>query len=427
MKKLTVLLITLFGLIGFLKAQDPQWIVYDTTNSGLELPENNRIQAITVENDSIIWIGNNYTYSGLIRFDGLDWTFFDSDSLFISNVGSIVIDELGSMWIGTHTASMGWGGGLFKYDGFSWTEFNNNNSGLICNAVNAIAIDDDGTKWIGCGQPEVCAGLFTFDGINWTEYTTNNSGLDDNFVNALEVDDDGVIWIGTYDGGLTSYDGQIWTTYNDTNSGLPVNLVTSIAIDTDGTKWIGTYHGGLASFKDGVWTVYNTTNSGIPANQISCISIESNGTKWIGTWKGLVSFNGADWIVYDTLNSEIVKNDVYSLAIDGNDTKWIGCNDDYRLSVFNENGIPVSVNENVLNKEKLKVYPNPTNSKLNVEFTSGINISYIEIINIQGMLVGHVKVGSNQKTIDIQELPIGLYIIRVHTGREIVSNKFIKQ
>jgi ligand-binding sensor domain-containing protein len=57
-------------------------------------------------------------------------------------------------------------GGLAKFDGVNWTVYNTSNSGLPDNDVTAIAIDGGGNKWIGTYG----GGLAKFDGVNWTVY-----------------------------------------------------------------------------------------------------------------------------------------------------------------------------------------------------------------------------------------------------------------
>ena len=44
-----------------------------------------------------------------------------------------------------------WGGGLAKFDGTNWTVYNTSNSGLPDNDVSSLAIDGSGNKWIGTG------------------------------------------------------------------------------------------------------------------------------------------------------------------------------------------------------------------------------------------------------------------------------------
>jgi ligand-binding sensor domain-containing protein len=41
--------------------------------------------------------------------------------------------------------------GLAKFDGVRWTVYNTSNCSLPYDFVNAIAIDEQGNKWIGTG------------------------------------------------------------------------------------------------------------------------------------------------------------------------------------------------------------------------------------------------------------------------------------
>ncbi len=182
---------------------------------------------------------------------------------------------------------------------------------------------------------------------------------------------------------MAKLDGTNWTVYNTSNSGLPSNSVGTIAIDENGTKWIGTVYDGLAEFDGTNWTIYNTSNSGLPNNEVLTIVIDVNDTKWIGTWQG--------------------------------------------LAVFNESGIPNSVNENIKSIDLINIYPNPSNDFINIELFSGMNISIVEIVNIQGKLVKIHELKTNKKTIDIRDLSDGMYIIKMHTDRGLVMEKFIKQ
>jgi DNA-directed RNA polymerase alpha subunit len=99
------------------------------------------------------------------------------------------------------------------------------------------------------------------------------------------------------------------------------------------------------------------------------------------------------------------------------------------LAVYNEDGIPFSVKENIKAVENVNIYPNPAYDYLNIELLSNGNISFIEIINIQGKPVKSQsrKCRTNNKnTIDVRNLPDGLYIIRMHTDNGVVMKKLIK-
>jgi hypothetical protein len=328
-------------ILNFPLSQTQEWIVYNTSNSGLPSDD---VRAIAIDGQGNKWIG---TYGGgLAKFDGVNWTVYNtSNSRLPSNyVWAIAIDGQGNKWIGTYN------GGLAKFDGVNWTVYNTSNSGLPDYSVFAIAIDGGGNKWIGTWG----GGLAKFDGVNWTVYNTSNSGLPDNDVRAIAIDGQGNKWIGTYGGGLAKFDGVNWTVYKRTNSNLPSDSIYAIAIDEQGNKWIGTYYGGLAKF-DGVnWTVYNTSNSGLPYDIVRAIAIDGWGNKWIGTINGgLAKFDGVNWTVYKTSNSGLPNNWVRTIAIDGGGNKWIGTNGG-GLAVYREGGvIPLYVSASKLNFGKV--------------------------------------------------------------------------
>ncbi|MCD4729724.1 MAG: T9SS type A sorting domain-containing protein, partial [Bacteroidales bacterium] len=225
---------------------------------------------------------------------------------------------------------------------------------------------------------------------------------------------------------LAKFDGTNWTTYNPSYLGLPDYKITSIAIDGSGTKWIGTDGGGLAKFDGTNWTKYHSGNTGLSINYVTSIAIDGNGTKWIGTFNsGLAKFDDTNWTTYNTSNSGLHDNSVRSIAIDGNGTKWIGTS--AGLAVFNENGIPVYVKENIKAVENVNIYPNPAYDFFTIELLSNMNISFIEIVNIQGIIVKHHKFAINQNTIDVRSLSTGLYIVRMQIDKGIVMKKLIKQ
>ena len=72
----------------------------------------------------------------------------------ITRFRSIAIDGHANKWIGTEN-------GFVKFDGTTWTEYNNTNSGLPNDFVTSLIIDSNGNKWIGTGS-----GLAVFSGGN---------------------------------------------------------------------------------------------------------------------------------------------------------------------------------------------------------------------------------------------------------------------
>jgi len=92
-------------------------------------------------------------------------------------------------------------------------------------------------------------------------------------------------------------------------------------------------------------------------------------------------------------------------------------------------GVTTGVEENVINTASFSTYPNPVSDKLNVAFTletsSDVNYS---VYNASGMMVKSGKPGlmanSNQiLTINVSDLPSGLYVVRVTAGNTQISSK----
>jgi len=248
-----------------------------------------------------------------------EWTVYNTanSGLPYNGVTAIAIDAQGTIWIGTGRWYAFEGGGLTKFDGENWTVYNTSNSGLPNNDHVGLSIDPHGNIWSGTEN-----GLAKFDGVNWTVYKTHNSGLPDNQTGAPVFDAEGNAWIGT-GGGLVKYDGVNWTVYNTGNSGLPNNAIWPIAFDAQGDLWIGTF-GGLAKFDGANWTVYNTGNSALPHNTIASLCVDVEGNVWIGTYGGLAKFDDANWMVYNTANSALPDNRIWNLSVGAQGAIWAG-------------------------------------------------------------------------------------------------------
>ena len=115
-----LILIFFIGTSVSLHAQGPQWIVYNTGNSGLP---SNGIASVSVQSDNTIWIGT----SALVKYDWNTWTVYDT-----SNSGlpypaaySIQFDKYNNIWLNTIFK------GIAKFDGDqNWVVYDTNNSPL---------------------------------------------------------------------------------------------------------------------------------------------------------------------------------------------------------------------------------------------------------------------------------------------------------
>ncbi len=207
--------------------------------------------------------------------------------------------------------------------------------------------DGKGFLWFGTAY-----GLNRFDGYRFTVFSHQGSGmLSDNTVRALFEDHSGQIWIGTLEGGLNRFDPatQKFTAYqhdpNDANS-LSANHVRVIheSPREPGILWIGTYGGGLnrLDVNRGTFSRYrhdpNNPNS-LPNDFIWAICEDRAGDLWIGTTGGLAraqreigkanesTLKFTNYQHHATDPNSLSDSYVTSIIEDRSGALWIGTND----------------------------------------------------------------------------------------------------
>jgi len=177
------------------------WTVYDTTNSGLP---NEHIPGIAIDTNGNVWL----EASPLVKFDGTNWTVYDTSNsgLPSDHVSGIAADANGNVWVASSPywdGSQTVGGGLVKFDGTNWTVYDTSNSELPSNYLYNLTIGKDGNIWeiaYGWG-PE---SLVRFDGTDWTIFNLRNSGLPNRRIESLAIDEHGGAWVATW-GGLGGF------------------------------------------------------------------------------------------------------------------------------------------------------------------------------------------------------------------------------
>lgn len=82
--------------------------------------------------------------------------------------------------------------------------------------------------------------------------------------------------------------------------------------------------------------------------------------------------------------------------------------------------IPSLSTENSL-KSKVEIYPNPTSDFIKIKNAG--KIDFVRIFDLSGKMVKETKASD----IDVRSLSAGQYILNIHSGNEINSQKFIKK
>ena len=79
--------------------------------------------------------------------------------------------------------------------------------------------------------------------------------------------------------------------------------------------------------------------------------------------------------------------------------------------------------------DNIVVFPNPAKSSVNVIYDANMNVKNIGIYNLIGKMVSVYKVGSTSAKLDVEELPSGIYFIRLFNsqGKTVGTRKFTHQ
>lgn len=85
----------------------------------------------------------------------------------------------------------------------------------------------------------------------------------------------------------------------------------------------------------------------------------------------------------------------------------------------------LSTNDNQFSENSISIYPNPTNSFVNIE-SSDENINQINVYDLFGRLLKSKKAFNNIEKIDIQELPNAVYLVEIKTDKGSKSVKIVK-
>ena len=266
---------------GILKIEDGNWSIFNTSNSNIPT---NYFNAINVDNEFNFWGG---TGNLLTKFDGANWFLFGTpDSTPPGHsISSIVFDSLNNVWfLKNLNAPISSPHYLIEFSGDStWTTHSAVNT---ANGHRQLLIDNNQTFWIGDGE-----GLYFYSGdsLHYIQPQVGPLGL---YVTDIKKDSSGNIWLAVGLGGwgnLIKYDGNSF-------SGFPP-VATAVEFDSEGNLWIGTesftFDAEIIKYDGTNWTTYNQSNSQMPATiMITDLAFDKLGNLWVGTLDaGLLIFN----------------------------------------------------------------------------------------------------------------------------------------
>ncbi|MBI2270639.1 MAG: hypothetical protein HYU69_09840 [Bacteroidetes bacterium] len=159
-----------------------------------------KMNAAAVDNSGDIWSGG--WDSGVRKFDGnATWTQYNSGNSVIPGdyTNSMGRDSSGNIWVTSQGTLFGTGSSPYvgKCNGSTWTIYKHMSKGgpVPSSQIYSMAFDKvNGVIWFASAD----SGLIKFDGTKWKTYKMSNTpGLPSNQINAVAIDKDGSLWVGT--------------------------------------------------------------------------------------------------------------------------------------------------------------------------------------------------------------------------------------
>ena len=365
---------------------------------------------------------------------------------------------------------------MMQFDGTEWVQLGNDIEGTA--SVNgfgsSVSLSSDGTKVaIGefgndfNGNNSGAAWIFTFDGTIWTQvgapiYGDTNNDL---FGTSVSLSSNGeiVAIAATENSGLISNGGQVkvyqdilgtWTQlgsdiYGNSNNGYAgysldmsndgqivaigavndsesASLSGSVTVyQYDGLNWNikgAKISGDAASIQSGYSTSLNGDGSIVAIGDIGTNSyagrgrvLQFDGTDWAQVASGIVGEDINDQSGYSISLNE--QGSIVAIGAINNDEN--GSNSGH-VRVFNE----ASLSTKDLNLEVSKMFPNPSNEYVTIEFQKILESISLQVFDVLGKQVKQiVEKGLNQISIDVRDLQPGIYLVNINTG---LANKTLK-
>ncbi|MCE5311059.1 MAG: hypothetical protein LLG20_25760 [Acidobacteriales bacterium] len=185
------------------------------------------VVALWADGDGLVAAGQTF----IAEWDGKDWT--STPWKGSRAVRSVARDSAGGLWVAT---SMG----AYYSKGQSLSEYHDENE-LLAGELRGVALAPDGGVWLaGLGGVDVYR-----QGRRAEWYNTAN-GMPDQNARCIAVEADGTVWVGTRHGVVRRMGGR-WS-LRHSRRWLPSDSVLSIAVARDNTVWVATT-GGLSAIR----------------------------------------------------------------------------------------------------------------------------------------------------------------------------------
>lgn len=276
-----------------------------TTDEGL--PQNT-VTSIVQTRDGYLWLG---TFGGLVRFDGVRFTTFNSadiPALRSNRIMALYEDDEAALWIGTET------GDIVRFRNGAFEIFVSGDD-TTNNVVLSFLIDRRGDLWVG-----QTLGLRRFQAkrSDSGEFYPFDQGI-----TSIVEDADGDLWFGR-SGGVIGWREGKFTAYptGDLKSTSHENIVKA---DSSGDLWSVT-ESGFGRLDGGQFRLL-LGNRLTQTRYLSAIAADRRNQVWIGYYETVYKFGANELLeTYDV--SSLTTGGIRSMMFDREENLWIGTNSD---------------------------------------------------------------------------------------------------
>lgn len=402
---------------------------------------NNMVNAIYIDSSNVAWFGTN---AGLSRFDGVNWTQYNTNNFLAGNEVNDLAEERKTgkriFWIASNnglTAASVNSEGIVSAENFT-----DETSELQGNKVNNVEVGPDNVVWIGTDKA-----VHAFDGQKWFSATSTGDSNGDPFSFAqYPITDIGVMeekamaFITTKGKGIARFthhkvDGMTGaSTFGQPWASLMTDHITSVAFNGE-AQWYGTNKGlqyNPVNQTKSDWEIITVEEHELLDNLITAVHVDQAKNVWIATPKGINIMADDRSLLRYTEADGLISNNINTITSDPSGNVWVGT--DAGIQWFSENpGVNIHTSAKKLTgNSSISVYPNPASNIIHVELNiEKAGLVRVSVYNMQGQLVDvPFEQKARDKNLRFQldvsnkaEYPAGIYLLKVDSSQ---SSKVIK-
>lgn len=281
------------------------------------LPGNN-ITDIIQARSGYIYFGS---YTGLVRFDGIDFLTINrslNPKYDFVSARKVFEDSDGNIWVGSNDEGafrLGKDGSIMRLD---------MSNGLPNNSIRAFTEDPNGNIWIGTASG---VAYYSPSGEIMRPEGLERYGEQNILVQSLYCDTAGRIWLSSLTPGST----YVWSSGSFSRfkgfQSLPSDsVISSIMQEQSGAFWYGVVpHYAVRADGKGGEQVYDLSSGGTESTIVGNIFQDSSGNIWFSMDRGLVIMHHGQLCYYD-IQQGLIDNNVNCVFEDKEGNIWI-CTD----------------------------------------------------------------------------------------------------